>query len=186
MRWGRRLACTAVAALALTLPAAAAPAFMERSDPDYRVLVFTGTAGAEHPATDAGTQAIRELGLDDDFQVAATDDSAAFTAANLATYRVVVLLNNSGDVLSDAQQAALEGFVQGGGGLVAIHAAIEAEPAWQFLTNALGARATGLSGVQQATVKVADHFYLLTYGDGFFNANADAQLVKFSYVKHSP
>ena len=27
------------------------------------------------------------------------------------------------------------------------------------------------------------NFYLLTYGDGFFNANADAQLVRFSYVK---
>jgi glucose/arabinose dehydrogenase/type 1 glutamine amidotransferase len=160
MRWGRRLACTAVAGLALTLPAAAAPAFMERSDPDYRVLVFTGTAGAEHPATDAGTQAIRELGLDDGFQVTAADDSSAFTAANLAGYRVVVLLNNSGDVLSDAQQAALEGFVEAGGGLVAIHAAIEAEPAWQFLTNALGARSTGLSAVQQATVKVADQVHV--------------------------
>jgi cytochrome c len=27
------------------------------------------------------------------------------------------------------------------------------------------------------------NFYLLTYGDGFFQANADAQLVKFSYMK---
>ena len=27
------------------------------------------------------------------------------------------------------------------------------------------------------------NFYLLTYGDGFFQANADAQLVKFSYIK---
>ena len=27
------------------------------------------------------------------------------------------------------------------------------------------------------------NFYVLGYGDGFFNANADAQLVKFSYVK---
>ena len=26
------------------------------------------------------------------------------------------------------------------------------------------------------------NFYLLTYGSGFFNANAQAQLVKFSYV----
>lgn len=26
------------------------------------------------------------------------------------------------------------------------------------------------------------NFYVLSYGDGFFNANADAQLVRFSYV----
>ena len=159
MKWGRRLARTAIAGLALTLPAAAAPAFMERSDPDYRVLVFTKTAGPEHPATRAGVRALRELGDDHDFRVTATDEASAFTAANLARYRVVVLLNTSGEILDDAQQAAFESYVGDGGGLVAVHSAIETELSWQFLTDALGARANGLSETQEATVKVADRVH---------------------------
>jgi glucose/arabinose dehydrogenase/type 1 glutamine amidotransferase len=148
-----------MAGFALTLPAAAAPALMEHSHQDYRVLVFTKTEGPEHPATRSGVRALRELGDDNDFRVTATDSAAVFTAANLARYRAVVFLNTSGDVLADAQQAAFESYVQGGGGFVAVHAAIETEPAWQFLTDALGARSTGLSGIEEATVKVADRVH---------------------------
>ncbi|WP_239135710.1 ThuA domain-containing protein [Dactylosporangium siamense] len=42
-----------------------------------------------------------------------TRDARAFTAANLARYRAVVLLNTIGDVLDPARQAAFEGHVTG-------------------------------------------------------------------------
>ena len=165
MTWTRRLACVGIAGLALILPARAvavpggAGTTTERSESDYRVLVFTKSTGEQHPATPAGVQAIRALGDRHDFRVTATDDATTFTSSNLARYRAVVFLNTTGDVLDDAQQAAFEGYIGAGGGLVAIHSAIETETGWQFLTDALGARASGLAEVQSATVKVADRVH---------------------------
>ena len=63
----------------------------------------------------------------------ATTNAANFADSSLARYEAVVLLNTSGDVLDDAQQAAFERYVEAGGGLVALHSAIETEVAWQFL-----------------------------------------------------
>ena len=51
--------------------------------------------------------------------VDATEDAGAFTASNLRRYRAVVFLLTTGDVLNEAQQAAFERFVRGGGGLQA-------------------------------------------------------------------
>jgi type 1 glutamine amidotransferase len=121
--------------------------------------VFTKTAGAPHPATSAGVDAIRDLARRHDFEATVSSDAGRFTDASLARYDAVVFLNTSGDVLDDAQQAAFERYITGGGGLVAVHSAIETEPGWQFLTDALGARATGLSDPQRATVKVADRVH---------------------------
>jgi type 1 glutamine amidotransferase len=152
---GKPLGCVIAALLALTLPAAAAA----HSKPDFRVLVFTKTAGAPHPATASGVDAIRDLARRHDFEATVSSDAGRFTDSSLARYDAVVFLNTSGDVLSDAQQGAFERYVTGGGGLVAVHSAIETEPAWPFLTDALGARSTGLTDAQRATVKVADRVH---------------------------
>ncbi len=54
------------------------------------------------------------------------------------------------------QQSAFERYFHGGGGFFGIGAAIEAEPGWEFLSDLLGTRASGMTDAQQATVKVAD------------------------------
>jgi PKD repeat protein/type 1 glutamine amidotransferase len=135
-----------------------APAAAAQS-PDYRVLVFTKTAGEVHASTQAGVQAIRRIGKDAGFAVEATDDADKFRDHQLERYRTVVFLNTTGDVLTDAQQAAFEDYCQDGGGFVGIHAAIEAEPDWQFLTDLLGARAAGETDIQTGTIKVADRVH---------------------------
>jgi PKD repeat protein/glucose/arabinose dehydrogenase len=100
--------------------------------------------------------AIRKLGQQNRFTVDATGDAAAFTATNLDRYAAVVFLNTAGDNLDDAQQAAFAAYFTAGGGFVGIHAAIEAEPEWQFMSDVLGTRAAGVTGPQRATVEVAD------------------------------
>jgi cytochrome c len=123
-----------VAALGLpTAASAAAPA--PSANPDYRVLVFTKATGEQHASTSAGVAAIRQLGKDLHFAVEATDDAERF------------------------KDKILERFFKQGGGFVGIHAAIEAEPDWQFLTDVIGTRAAGASNVTQATVKVADRVH---------------------------
>jgi cytochrome c len=144
--------------LALLAPAAGAPP-PQSSTPEYRVLVFTKAAGEVHASTQAGVQAIRTIGKDAHFAVEATDDADKFRDHQLERYRTVVFLNTTGDVLTDAQQAAFEDYFHDGGGFVGIHAAIEAEPDWQFLTDVLGARATGETELQTGTVKVADRVH---------------------------
>ena len=76
---------------------AASPSFA------YEVLVFSKTAGFRHGnQITAGQQAITQLGSSNGFTATFTEDAAAFTGANLATYEAVVFLNTSGDVLTDA------------------------------------------------------------------------------------
>jgi PKD repeat protein/glucose/arabinose dehydrogenase len=146
----------AAAQAAVTQPVAAAPA---GNGNQFKVLVFTGTAGPPSPSTAAGVTAITALGAQLRYAVQVTDDPRKIDIAHLKQYRVVVFLNTVGDVLTDGQQAAFEEYYHDGGGFVAIHSAIEAEPGWPFLTDLLGARATGISPVAAATVKVADRVH---------------------------
>jgi PKD repeat protein/type 1 glutamine amidotransferase len=125
----------------------------------YKVLVYTKAAGASHASTAAGVDAIKALGKQHRFVVQATDKQDRFNDVDLASYRVVVFLNTTGDVLGDAQQAAFERWFQAGGGFVGIHAAIEAEPDWPFLDALLGTRATDEAPPATATVKVADRVH---------------------------
>ena len=166
--FGRRLtACTGLLTLvgstligtvSTPVPAGAAPAPVSVGI-QYKVLVFTKAAAEKHASTSAGVNAIRQLGNQLRFTVEVTDDNRKFDQSHLKQFRAVVFLNTSGDVLTDAQQAEFEAYYRDGGGFVGIHSAIETEPNWSFLTDVLGTRATGSSGVTQATVKVADRVH---------------------------
>jgi type 1 glutamine amidotransferase len=122
----------------------------------FNVLVFTKTAGFHHDSIPAGIQAIRSLGLQYGFDVDDTADGAAFTDGNLSRYRVVVFLNTTGDILDLPQQAALEHFIQRGGGFVGIHSAADTEYDWPWYGRLLGAYFVSHPDIQSATLRVAD------------------------------
>ncbi len=120
------------------------------------VLVFSRTAGFRHESIPAGVAAIRELGAVAGLDVVATEDPAEFSAGRLARYRAVVFLNTTGDVLSAAQQRALEGYVRAGGGFVGVHSATDTEYDWPFYGELVGAYFARHPAVQEATVRVVD------------------------------
>jgi glucose/arabinose dehydrogenase/PKD repeat protein/type 1 glutamine amidotransferase len=126
---------------------------------DFRILVFTRTAGERHASIGAGARAIADLGHDNDFGVDVSADASKFTDRSLRRYRAVVFLNTTGDILDDGQQAAFERYMRGGGGFVGVHAAVETEPGWSFYTNLLGTAAVATSEIASATVKVADRVH---------------------------
>ena len=165
MKHARSLGVVAAAVVALMVPAATPGAPPGEGPPDssagnqFRVLVFTKTEGATLASTNAGVAAIRNLGVQNRFVVQVTDDATKFDQEHLKQYRAIVFLNNEGDVLNATQQAAFEAYFHDGGGFVGIHAAIGAEPGWQFFTDLLGARATGETDTQAGTVKVADRVH---------------------------
>lgn len=104
-----------------------------------RVLVFTKTAGWRHEALPTVVAALQRLGAQEGMAVDATEDATEFNTANLARYRAVVFASTTGDVLDDAQQAAMETFVRNGGGFMGIHAAADTEYEWPWYGELVGA-----------------------------------------------
>src|SRR5688572_10634888 len=100
----------------LALALSAAPAAANAG----KVLVFTGTAGTANAASADIADAIKALGTANDFTVDVTGTATSINTANLAGYRSVVFVHSAGDVLDAAQEAALQAYVQEGGGYVGI------------------------------------------------------------------
>ncbi len=128
----------------------------------FRVLVFSRTAGFRHDSIPAGVRAVRELGAAHRYAVDATEDPTAFTARNLGRYRTVIFLNTTGDVLDGAQEAAFEGYVRAGGGFVGVHSAADTEYGWPFYGRLLSAYFADHPAVQRATVRVVDRSHPAT------------------------
>ncbi|MGN9844818.1 ThuA domain-containing protein [Nonomuraea sp. H19] len=154
----RRLSMTvaAIIAAATVIPAIPAQAAA------FKVLVFSKTAGFRHDSIPNGIQAIRDLGAADDFAVDATEDSNAFSTANLAQYKAVVFLNTTGDVLNDNQQTAFQTYVDGGGGYVGVHSAADTEYNWPYYGQLMGAWFNNHPAIQQATVRNEDRAHTAT------------------------
>ena len=127
----------------------------------YSVLVFTKNASGNVAEGVAGLRALADA-QEVTFDV--SDDAGKFTDANLAKYRAVVFLNNTGDVLDAAQQTAFEKYFGAGGGFLGINSAIEVEPDWQFMTDILGTRGGTKTDPLSATIKVADRVHLASKG----------------------
>jgi type 1 glutamine amidotransferase len=154
----KRIALAAAILIVAGLPAAQACA----AGAPYDVLVFSRTAGFRHDSIPAGVQAIRDLGAADGFTVTATEDAGAFTPAGLAPYEAVVFLSTTGDVLHDAQQAAFESYIRGGGGFVGVHAAADTEYGWPFYGQLVGAWFADHPAVQAAVARTEDRTHPAT------------------------
>jgi len=126
----------------------------------FSALVFSKTLMFRHASITNGIAAIKQLGAENGFHVDATEDAAWFTSSNLAKYQAVIFLSTSGDILNEEQQAAFKSFIERGGGLAAIHAAVAGDVAteggWPWYGEALCAQFTNHSAIVQATVNVED------------------------------
>ena len=75
-------------------------------------------------------------------------------------YRAIVFLNTSGEVFDDHQKAAFQGFIEGGGGLAAVHQGITTLEKWPWYVALVGGvKFAGHPQVQKATCRreVRDH-----------------------------
>jgi len=121
-----------------------------------RVLVFSRTTSFRHGSIPAGTEAIRDLGRLNGFQVDATEDPARFTAEALSEYDAVVFLNSTGDVLDEDQQAVFEGYLAAGGGFIGVHAATDCEYEWPWYGDLVGAYFASHPAIQEARIEIRD------------------------------
>ncbi|RPF79502.1 MAG: carbohydrate-binding protein [Rhodothermaceae bacterium TMED105] len=125
----------------------------------FDVLVFSKTAGYRHASIEKGIEAIQQLGLDNGFNVDATEDASAFTTDNLQNYAAIIFLCTTGDVLNLEQQSAFQSYIQQGGGFVGIHAASDTEYSWPWYGELVGAYFDSHPEIQQATIEVADRVH---------------------------
>lgn len=159
----------AMPALAQSVPSVL-PMHEEGVEP-YKVLVFSKTAGFRHTdGITAGIAGITALGAEHGFTVDATEDSSAFTTANLAQYATVVFLSTTSptaDALLDtAQQQALQAYVENGGGWFGIHAAADANYDWPWYQGLVGAYFKQHPAIQQTKVLIEDRVHPATEGLG--------------------
>jgi type 1 glutamine amidotransferase len=122
----------------------------------FSVLLFTKTAAFRHSSIPDGIAAITALGHLHNFDLLASEDAALFTDEQLALHQVVIFLNTTGDILDEEQQAALERFIQNGGGFVGIHSASDTEYDWPWYGQLVGAYFADHPPVQSATVQVLE------------------------------
>ena len=108
---------------------------------DFKVLVFSKTAGFRHASIPDGIAMIQQLGAANDFAVDTTEVAGNFSTANLAQYAVVIWLNTTGDVLSATQQTEFESYVESGGAWVGIHSATDTEYDWPWYGELIGGNA---------------------------------------------
>jgi type 1 glutamine amidotransferase len=105
----------------------------------FRVLVFSKTAGFRHQSIPNGVFALKKMAEKQVFSVFTTEDANHFTDENLAKYDVIVLLSTTGTIFNDAQKAAFQKYVKSGKGVVGIHSATDTEYEWPWYNQLIGA-----------------------------------------------
>jgi len=90
--------------------------------PEGASLIFSGTTNWRHDSGIAGAQAFWAREADGNGTgIFITENSKVFSAENLVKFDVIIMNSATGDVLTRDQQAAIETFVENGGGLIAQH-----------------------------------------------------------------
>jgi len=126
---------------------------------DFRVLVFSETAGFRHGSITPANNLIADLAEENGFEAVFTEDSSVFAPANadeLALFDAVVFNSTTGDVLTAEEQTTFEEYIRGGGGYAGIHSASDTEYDWPFYGGLVGGYFNGHPAPQQATVKIED------------------------------
>jgi cytochrome c len=141
-----------------------------RAQAAFRAVLFTRAVDYVHDSIPAGIQMFQEEAAEQNIDLVQTDDPAVFNDAELAGVKVIIMLQNSGMVWdTDEQRQAMQDYVTGGRGVVAIHCAldmgIEADfPWWDETINGGGHMPGHAVGPQDGTVHIEDPNHPSTRG----------------------
>jgi len=127
-----------------------------------KVLIFSKTNGYRHESIPLGIAAIKKLGEANNFWVDATEDSLDINDKKLRQYQAIIFLSTTGKVLGSNEEAALQKFIQKGGGFAGIHAATDCEYNWQWYVKMVGASFESHPQQQMAKLVILDSTHLST------------------------
>lgn len=126
------------------------------------VLLFTKTTGFRHASIPKGIATVTRILNDANIKVIHTEDAGYFCADSLAQFAAVVFLNTTGDILSPAEKASFQSYIQSGKGFVGIHAASDTEFNWPWYGQLVGGYFLSHPAVQEAEIQVLDTTHLAT------------------------
>lgn len=128
-------------------------------EPPPHILLFTKTAGFRHDSIPDGIAAVKSIIEKRGWELTASEDSSLMRPEVLANVAAVMFLSTTGDILSEAEQIALQDFLESGGGFIGVHAAADTEPDWPWYRQRLGAHFESHPEIQTASiiVEVPDH-----------------------------
>ena len=125
--------------------------------PPERILYFTHSAGYRHDVIPLSKAILTQLGRDSGiFEIAATEDTAAFSTENLNGYAAVMFYTTGELPMSGAEKAALLNFVRSGRGFVGVHSATDTFYTWPDYLDLVGGYFNGHPWHQAVTIEVAD------------------------------
>ncbi|MFT7559836.1 MAG: type 1 glutamine amidotransferase [Flavobacteriales bacterium] len=122
----------------------------------FKVFLFSKTDGWHHKSQHAAVDAIQKLGKKHHFQVDWHESSWRINDEALAEYDAIIFLLTTGNILNDAEQAAMERFIQSGKGFVGIHSASDTEYEWDWYTKMVGRTFHIHPEIQTARMSVMD------------------------------
>jgi uncharacterized protein len=117
------------------------------------VLIFTKTEGFRHKSIEIGVQTIKELGIENNFEITQTEDSKIFSIENLKQYHLVIFLNTTGNVLNEDEEQAFKNYINKGGSFMGIHSATDTEYEWSWFGDLVGAYFLNHPKQSTATIK---------------------------------
>ncbi|MCA9311097.1 MAG: ThuA domain-containing protein [Phycisphaerales bacterium] len=123
---------------------------------ERHLLIFTGCRGYVHESIPIGAWAITRMGeVTGAWQAEVRDDPAVFS--DLSGYDGVLMLSTTGTLFTEAAwQDELVRFVEGGGGLVGIHAAADCFYDWPAYGDMLGGWFDGHPWHQEVEIEIEE------------------------------
>lgn len=121
-----------------------------------KVLILTETKGYRHESIEAGLDMFKMQAENWQIEITHAAESAVMTGQDIHKYDIMVLLNTTGDVFTEDEQVQLQDYLSGGGAILGIHAAADAEYDWPWYGQMLGGLFHSHPHIQHATCTVAD------------------------------
>lgn len=146
-------------------------------------LTLEGKKGFVHDNIASSVAALRKLGAENGFAVDVSDNPESFSDATLRRYRAVVFTNTNNEIFTnEAQQAAFQRYIRGGGGFVGIHSAVGSMRAWPWFWSLIGGTFVRHPKLQEFTIRVTDPLHPSTAFMGASFRWTD----EFYYLRHVP
>jgi len=127
-----------------------------------KILVFSKTNGFRHASIETGIIALKKLGIENNMEIIATEDSTYFIEDSLKQYSAIVFLNTTGTILNPVQKADFERYIQAGGGFVGIHSATDTEHKWPWYNKLVGAYFKNHPKIQEAKLSIGNNSHAST------------------------
>lgn len=120
----------------------------------FKALVFTKTSGWHHESINSGVTALRKMANEHYFDLQWHANANKLTDKQLKKFDVLIFLSTTGNILNEAQQDAVERFIQSGKGFVGIHSAADTEYKWPWYQKLVGRSFVTHPKIQTAKLNV--------------------------------